>query len=79
MSDINNIMVKQEVIKDEAKNQETYILPDTHIEIKQEDMELADGEEGSKQTDDKLQPSCSEAAVHVEKSDHVCKLCGLIF
>ena len=44
MSDINNIMVKQEVIEDETNSRETYILPDTHIEIKQEDMELADGE-----------------------------------
>ena len=93
MSDINNkmssfVVVKQEVIEDEphTNNEEAYILPDreiSNIEIKQEDMELADGEGMNKETDDKLQPSGSTTSTQtlVDEGEraHVCNICDKLF
>ena len=73
--------VKQETFEDEPhiSKEETCILPDTDMKIKQEDMELADGEE----TDEagyKLQPSCSKTSTQIlGESAHICDICGKSF
>ena len=69
MCDISNVEVKQEVPEDDTNNQEIFILPDRYISdttVKQEDMELADGEDMNKETDDvdsNLQPKIGRAHV----------------
>ena len=60
------VEVKQEVTEEEC---ETFILPDRADinDIKQElHMELADGEDINKETDDQLQPSCSRNSTQSE-------------
>ena len=90
MCDISNVEVKQEVTEDDTNNQEIFILPDRYISdttVKQEDMELADGEERHKETDDvdyKLQPSCSKTSTQILVDDegesaHICDICDKSF